>query len=160
MWHSSFCGCLILNLLLHNILGDGMTSATHIPQYRLIASGYEAFRHRYPGTVHYYHSHKGMWDGNKSWPQLILALALYIFNIYINLLFVCFKFSQSPILFFMDNDWKVSINFVHSSNEQLSLFLIDESSLQPDSCFLRWLKTNACWDIDSFLLCFISIILL
>lgn len=29
---------------------------------RVQGKGYETFRHRYPGLVHYYHSHKGMWN--------------------------------------------------------------------------------------------------
>ena len=34
-----------------------------LPMFRVTSKGYETFRHRYPGLVHYYHSHKGMWNG-------------------------------------------------------------------------------------------------
>lgn len=29
---------------------------------RVLAKGYEIFRHKYPSFVHYFHSHDGMWD--------------------------------------------------------------------------------------------------
>ena len=41
---------------------------------RALAKGYEAFRTRPPGLMHYYHSYDGMWDSRKKLSHYLLAV--------------------------------------------------------------------------------------
>ena len=109
-------------------------------QCRLLAGGYEPFRHRYPGTVHYYHSHKGMWDGRKPWSQDIITYWV-LFIEYIFKHFVVFNSPNLP--FHRVLPWQWLKMWVFNFVSLLSSYHLHDLKSASWLKFMKWHVTNA-----------------